>query len=92
MQIESKLTGLLVSRGYSPEDAVVVEAAIDDLRGQAKLLDKLLAPLNDIRDIADLEAVLVGLQLHLQHGESHLTEAREFLSKAIAELATPVSG
>ena len=87
MRGASNITNKLVSLGLRGEQAVAVEAALDDLESQPEELQRVLVQLDTPDDRSNLEEMLVDLQLHLQHTQSHVTEALTVVGDALGKLA-----
>ena len=87
MRNGTNFTDRLVSLGLRGDQAVAVEAALDDLESQPAELKRVLIKLAPSDDNSSLEAMLVDLQLHLQHTHSHVSEALTVVSDALSRLA-----
>jgi hypothetical protein len=90
MKNPSIITRRLVALGIPEDEAAGLEAAVDDLECQPRELHRVFKHLEAPGDTLSLEAVLIDLQLHLQHTQFHTSEALAVIENALSRLANEI--
>jgi hypothetical protein len=83
--VATKVEAALDTLAQYREEGVVLQSALDDLRGQPAALDRLIAQLNPAEPSALAEG-FVALRQHFAHTRAQIDIAIDFLDKAVEEL------